>query len=64
MSKTMKPTMKELYSIEYSTSEDMTNEEVLWSLHSIAMNSILDTLEEKELAGKNLRLVVEEYIEE
>ena len=58
------PTMKTLYSIEYSSSEDMTNQEVIWALHSISMNSILDTLEEKELAGKNLRLVVEEFVEE
>ena len=58
------PTMKTLYSIEYSSSEDMANEEVIWALHSISMNSILDTLEEKELAGKNLRLVVEEFVEE
>ena len=58
------PKMKEIYSVEYSTSYDMSNEEVIWALHSITMESIAPQLDEKELSGKNLKLIVQEYVEE
>ena len=48
---------KQIFTIEYSSSPNLTNEEVLWYLHSIMMNV---ELEEKELQGKQLRLTLEE----
>ena len=52
-----KPQTKQFFTIEYSSPFNLTNEEVLWYLHSIMMNV---ELEEKELQGKQLRLTLEE----
>ena len=48
---------KEIFTIEYSSPPNLSNEEVLWYLHSIVMNMELD---EGELQGKQLRLTLEE----
>ena len=52
-----KPQIKEIFTIEYSSPPNLSNEEVLWYLHSIVMNMELD---EGELQGKQLRLTLEE----
>lgn len=52
-----KPQTKEIFTIEYSSPPNLSNEEVLWYLHSIVMNMELD---DGELQGKQLRLVLEE----
>ena len=52
-----KPQTKEIFTIEYSSPPNLSNEEVMWYLHSIAMNMELD---EEELQGKQLRLTLED----
>ena len=52
-----KPQTKQFFTIEYSSPPGLSNEEVLWYLHSIMMNM---ELEENELQGKQLRLTLEE----
>ena len=51
------PKTKQIFHIEYSSPPSFSNEDVLWYLHSIAMNI---ELEEGELQGKQLRLTLED----